>query len=581
VTGGATGPADRAAAAPPPFSPLIVAFSCNWCSYAGADLAGISRMQYPPTVRLVRLMCSGRVHPAFVLRALELGADGVLVSGCHPGDCHYTFGNKSAELEVASAQRLAAAAGLSPDRVRLQWVSASEGALFARTVSELSRRLVEIGPSPLRVERELDACLGVGEAGGEGSGEGAGEGAGEAGRVAPDAPGARLQEAFAATHAFRCIECGKCTGICPVTAHLPSFIPRRLVVKGLYGMEDELAADPSMWACLTCGLCKEACRVDVDLPEFFRRVRGISRAGGSAEVPTHGGLVHTFERLCSHPALAPRINGWAEAPGLRLDPASDTAFVAGAAAALADIVNDVPYDPSAVPRAAVRVLSAIGVQPRLVEGERPSGHDLFYSGEDEAFARLARLNVDALRATRAKRAVFACPETMHAYRDLYPRVLGEALGVECVHLVQPLAEAVRAGKVAFRPMAEGAGGVAIAYHDSCRMGRSLGLYDEPRLVLEAAGARLVELANNRAYAQCCGVGAWQRCDPASRRIRLGRLAEARAAGASILISPCSRCTLHFQCQACHDGTGTVNSGETKIMDLAVYVADRIAHQKVG
>jgi Fe-S oxidoreductase len=328
-----------------------------------------------------------------------------------------------------------------------------------------------------------------------------------------------------------------------------------------------------MWACLTCGLCKEACRVDVDLPEFFRRVRGIARDGGGAEVPTHGGLVHTFERLCSQPALAPRINAWAEAPGLRFDPASDTAFVAGAAAVLPEIVNDVPYDAAAVPRA------ALGVQPRLVEGERPSGHDLFYSGDDVAFARLARLNVDAMRATRARRAVFACPETMHAYRDLYPRVLGEALGVECVHLVQPLAEAVRAGKVAFRPPSGEP--AAVAYHDSCRMGRSLGLYDEPRLVLGAAGAHLVELADNRAYAVCCGVGAWQRCDPVSRQIRLGRMAEAREAGASILISPCSRCTLHFQCQACHDGTGIVNSGETKIMDLAVYVADRIAHRKVG
>ena len=580
MTGEAAGPGGRAgAAAPPPFSPLIVAFTCNWCSYAGADLAGISRMQYPPTVRLVRLMCSGRVHPAFVLRALELGADGVLVTGCHPGDCHYTFGNKSAELEVASAQRLAAAAGLSPDRVRLQWVSASEGALFARTVEELSRRLVEIGPSPLRVERELDACLDVcGGTEREGVGEGAG-GTGGAAPAAPAAPGARLREAFADTHAYRCIECGKCTGICPVTAHLPTFIPRRLVVKGLYGMEGELVADPNMWACLTCGLCKEACRVDVDLPEFFRRVRGIAREGGGAEVPTHGGLVHTFERLCSVPEMAPRINAWAGDPGLRFDPASDTAFVAGAVAVLCDIVNDVPYDATAVPRAAVRLLNAIGVQPRLVEGERPSGHDLFYSGEDGAFARLARLNVDALRATRAKRAVFACPETMHAYRDLYPRVLGEALGVECVHLVQPLAEAVRAGKVAFRPPSGEP--AAVAYHDSCRMGRSLGLYDEPRLVLEAAGARLVEMADNRAYAVCCGVGAWQRCDPVSRQIRLGRSAEARVAGASILISPCSRCTLHFQCQACHDGTGAVNSGETKIMDLAVYVADRIAHRKVG
>ena len=102
------------------FQPLIVAFTCNWCSYAGADFAGISRMQYPATIRVVRLMCSGRVHPAFVLGALEMGADGVLVSGCHPGDCHYTFGNRSAEVQVASAVQLAEMAGLHGERIRLR-----------------------------------------------------------------------------------------------------------------------------------------------------------------------------------------------------------------------------------------------------------------------------------------------------------------------------------------------------------------------------------------------------------------------------------------------------------------------------
>ncbi len=545
------------------FQPLIVAFTCNWCSYAGADLAGVSRMQYPPTVRLVRLMCSGRVHPAFVLRALELGADGVLVTGCHPGDCHYTFGNKSAELQVASASRLAEAAGLGADRVRLQWVSASEGAVFGRTVGELTRRVQELGPSPLRTTTAPAAECGV---------EGA---APIAPRPSPMALGARmLQEAFQDTHAYRCIECGKCTGICPVNAVLPAFHPRRMVVRGLYGLEGELVGDPVHWACLTCALCKEACRVDVDLPEFLRRLRTIARSEGRGEVQTHGGLVQTFERLCSHQALRPDLTSWADAPGLQFNPASDTVFVAGATAALTDVVNDITYDAAVVPRDAVHLLNALGLRPRLFGTERPSGHDLFYSGEDEAFARLARLNAAALRATGARRAVFSCPETMHAYRDLYPRALGEPLGAECVHLVTLVSEAVKGGRVAFRALVEGE--PPVAYHDSCRMGRALGLYEEPRRALVAAGARLVEMEHSRAYAECCGVGAWQRCDPTSRQLRLARLGEARAAGAGTLISPCARCTTHFICQLCHDGAAPPpQSGDTKIVDLVTYLVSRL------
>jgi heterodisulfide reductase subunit D len=238
------------------------------------------------------------------------------------------------------------------------------------------------------------------------------------------------------------------------------------------------------------------------------------------------------------------------------------------------VVNDVTHDAAQATRDAVRLLNGLGVRPRLFAAERPSGHDLHYTGEDEAFARLARLNAAALRATGARRAVFSCPETMHAYRDLYPRALGEPLGVECVHLVTLFAEAVRGGSVTFRKPVEEE--PPVAYHDSCRMGRALGLYEEPRRVLAAAGARLIELEHARSEALCCGVGAWQRCDPTSRQLRTARLGEARAAGAAVLISPCARCTTHFICQLCHDGAAPApHSGETKIVDLATYLVSRL------
>lgn len=130
------------------FEPTIICFCCNWCSYAGADLAGASRIQYPRNVLIIRSMCSGMIHPNFVINALTKGADGVLICGCHPGDCHYLEGNLKAELRAGAIELMLEDFGLEPERFRLEWVSASEGQKFARIVQEMVEDLKELGPSP-------------------------------------------------------------------------------------------------------------------------------------------------------------------------------------------------------------------------------------------------------------------------------------------------------------------------------------------------------------------------------------------------------------------------------------------------
>ncbi len=143
----------RGAKAREEFTPRIVVFACNWCSYAGADTAGISRIQYSPHFRIIRVMCSGRVHPAFVLRAFELGADGVLVSGCHFGDCHYIFGNERAVEQFEKTKALLKILGLEEGRIRLEWISAAEGVKFGRVIDEFVEQVRALGPSNL-VPRE-------------------------------------------------------------------------------------------------------------------------------------------------------------------------------------------------------------------------------------------------------------------------------------------------------------------------------------------------------------------------------------------------------------------------------------------
>ena len=128
------------------FEPRILGILCNWCSYAGADLAGSARMHHPPNVRVVRVPCSGRVDPMFVLKGFQRGFDGVLVSGCHPGDCHYAKGNYYARRRLTLLKKFLVAMGIPEERFRFQWVSASEGARWAESVKEMTEELKELGP---------------------------------------------------------------------------------------------------------------------------------------------------------------------------------------------------------------------------------------------------------------------------------------------------------------------------------------------------------------------------------------------------------------------------------------------------
>ena len=128
------------------FEPRIIGIACNWCTYTGADLAGTTRLKYPQNVRTVRVMCSSRINPSFVIRAFQLGADGVLVGGCHPGDCHYGTGNLYARRKLAITKKLLEFAGMEPERFRVEWISASEGNKYAEVVESFTNDLKALGP---------------------------------------------------------------------------------------------------------------------------------------------------------------------------------------------------------------------------------------------------------------------------------------------------------------------------------------------------------------------------------------------------------------------------------------------------
>lgn len=133
------------------FEPKIIGFCCNWCAYAGADLAGINRNQYPPNIRMIRVMCSGTIEPLYVVKAFKEGADGVFIGGCHPGDCHYQNGNYKTQRRIVLLKRAISEIGLDPRRIRLEWVSAAEGQRFAKVITEFTEEIKKLGPNPLKL----------------------------------------------------------------------------------------------------------------------------------------------------------------------------------------------------------------------------------------------------------------------------------------------------------------------------------------------------------------------------------------------------------------------------------------------
>lgn len=152
-------PVAQGAPAAAGWEPKIVGFACNWCTYAGADLAGTSRIAYPPNIRLIRVPCSGRVNPQFILRAFEKGADGVLVAGCHPGDCHYSTGNYFTRRRFLLTKRLLEYIGIEPERFHARWISGSEGPKFAQVAREITEQVKALGPyrKPQDSEKTRDA----------------------------------------------------------------------------------------------------------------------------------------------------------------------------------------------------------------------------------------------------------------------------------------------------------------------------------------------------------------------------------------------------------------------------------------
>jgi len=347
-----------------------------------------------------------------------------------------------------------------------------------------------------------------------------------------------IAELIDATKTYYCLDCGVCTGSCPVARVFPEFSPRQIIERSLYGLEE--LSDTTLWDCLTCAQCSVRCPAEINFPEFIRQMRGEARSVGFEGVPAHNGILQTIMDLQTKPVKQNRTF-WTQ-DGKTKD-TGDIFYFVGCRPFFNVIFQNIDAGSIQGARHILEILNRCGVEPVVSNDERCCGHDALWNGNLETFERLGRLNLETIRASGAKQVVFSCPEGYHTFKDIYPKYFGE-LGFEPVHILNFLAGKLEAGAIEFQSSEK----KIVTYHDPCRLGRLAGIFDAPRQLIHAMpGLEFKEMSRSRENGVCCGTSGWMNCSSCSKEIQMQRLTEAMETGANTLVTACPKCQIHFRC----------------------------------
>jgi heterodisulfide reductase subunit D len=366
------------------------------------------------------------------------------------------------------------------------------------------------------------------------------------------------------TKAFYCLDCGICTGSCPVSKVTPDFSPRLMVEKALMEEEENPLEDINIWSCLSCGQCSSRCPSKIDYPEFVRLVREEAVKQGKGGVAAHRGLFQTIMRLQTMDLKQSKTE-WAKEAG-RIAERGDTYYFVGCAPYFdIEFKDDWKLDVMDSPKGVLKLLNAIGIEPVIHDDECCCGHDLMWNGDQENFKKLAQKNVNLIKDLGCKRVVFQCPEGYVTFKKYYPELLGK-LDFEVVHFYDLLVDELNSKSLSWNGMDE-----TVTFHDPCRLGRQAGIIEAPRsLIKNIPGIRLREMEHSKMSSICCGTNAWMGCSSCSKEIQKMRIAEAQATGATTLITACAKCRMHLSC-ALRD-----MDSDIQIRDLNAVLAQSLA-----
>jgi heterodisulfide reductase subunit D len=377
-----------------------------------------------------------------------------------------------------------------------------------------------------------------------------------------------LEDIIQKTKTYYCLECGKCTSLCPVARYDPSFSPRQMIENALLGFGDEMIQDKGLFSCLTCYTCQQKCPSDIDFPVFVQKARSLAQDSGQHGICAHSGQLQSLARLMTSPTIKQKRLEWLSKE-YRVSEKSDVLLWAGCAPYFAPILEGVEFNALDITKASLRTLNMLGIEPRLLPNEKCCGHDALWTGDIETFKKLAEYNAAQIKEAGVKKIVFSCPEGYRTFKLDYPNYVD--LDCEVQHISEWLAEKIGQNGVKFKEIKK-----KVTYQDPCRLGRHLGVYDAPRKVIKSIpGIELVEMKHSGLESICCGTSAFTNCDSYSNMLRAERLCEATETGAELLITACPKCQTHFRCAMVDKGEEHRSIPKIEIMDLANLVASAI------
>jgi len=273
----------------------------------------------------------------------------------------------------------------------------------------------------------------------------------------------------------------------------------------------------------------------------------------------HSGALQSLVRLMSNPDVTQRRLEWLS-NGYRTSEQNDVLFFVGCAPYFDPVFEDLGFQVTDVSKGSLKILNYFGIEPMLLPNEKCCGHDMLWMGDVKTFQKLAEQNAAMIREVGAKKIIFSCPECYRTFKEDYPDFV--KIDCELQHITEFLSSAIEENGLKLKEQKK-----KVTYHDSCRLGRHLGLYEPPRKVLQAIpGIELVEMKQNREQSLCCGTSAFTNCDLYSKQIRVERLLEAKETDADTLVTACPKCQIHFRC-------AMVNKGEEKGPDIEIPVTD--------
>ncbi len=343
------------------------------------------------------------------------------------------------------------------------------------------------------------------------------------------------------TNILLCLECGKCTAVCPISRYNKTYSPRRMISRMLTKGADVLLDDTSLWTCLTCQLCNERCPQDVDFSMIMRSIRIDAFKAGQRPVCSHGGALQSAMRIMTTPDLKQDRLGWIPKKAKITKSGEDVYFV-GCLPYFDGFFTDLNMNTLVTAVSAVTLMNKLGIEPAVLADERCCGHDLLWMGDEDNFKRLAEHNLKLMADAGAKRMFTTCPECYRTFSVEIPEYFGK-LDFEVVYFPAYVVEHVDQ-----LPLKSNRKPRAVTFHDACRWGRLMGDYDTPRTLLSKIdGVEIREMVRNRAGGTCCGTSAWSNCDVHSKMIQSERLQDASATGAEIMLTGCAKCAIHFNC----------------------------------